>query len=256
MKQIKHQWKILLPLLLAAMLAGALFSGCGAPNDEKRSESDMQGSVLETPSRQEDLLPEALPEQDAPGGSAEEPKAESPAKPAVQKPQKEPDGQKKPVVQQPQKPTKPNQPQKPETEKTEYTCTISISCATILNNMDLLDEGKKDLVPADGWILAPTSVSFSEGESVFDVLRRTCKEQKIHMEFEDTPLYDSAYIEGIGNLYEFDCGALSGWEYAVNNWFPNYGCSRYGLKDGDVIQWLYTCDLGADIGAPVGDKAA
>ena len=25
MKQIKHQWKILLPLLLAAMLAGALF---------------------------------------------------------------------------------------------------------------------------------------------------------------------------------------------------------------------------------------
>ena len=220
MKQIKHQWKILLPLLLAAMLAGALFSGCGTPDDGERSESHMQESVLETPSVQEDVLPEAQPE---------------------------PDGQKKPVVQQ---------PQKSESEKTEYTCTISISCATILKNMDLLDTGKQDLVPADGWILAPTKVSFSEGESVFDVLRRTCKGQKIHMEFEDTPLYDSAYIEGIGNLYEFDCGALSGWEYAVNDWFPNYGCSRYGLKDGDVIQWLYTCDLGADIGAPVGDKAA
>ncbi len=256
MKQIKHQWKILLPLLLAAMLAGALFSGCGTPDDGERSESHMQESVLETPSVQEDVLPEAQPEPDAPS-SAEEHKADAPkteeaekestAKPSAQKPQKEPDGQKKPVVQQ---------PQKSESEKTEYTCTISISCATILKNMDLLDAGKQDLVPADGWILAPTKVSFSEGESVFDVLRRTCKGQKIHMEFEDTPLYDSAYIEGIGNLYEFDCGALSGWEYAVNDWFPNYGCSRYGLKDGDVIQWLYTCDLGADIGAPVGDKAA
>jgi hypothetical protein len=36
--------------------------------------------------------------------------------------------------------------------------------------------------------------------------------------------------------------------YKVNGWFPNYGCSRYGLKDGDVICWVYTCDLGKDIG--------
>ena len=34
----------------------------------------------------------------------------------------------------------------------------------------------------------------------------------------------------------------------VNGWFPNYGCSRYGLKDGDVICWVYTCDLGNDVG--------
>ena len=57
------------------------------------------------------------------------------------------------------------------------------------------------------------------------------------MEFEDTPMYNSAYIEGINNLYEFDCGELSGWMYKVNGWFPNYGCSRYQLKEGDTIEW-------------------
>jgi hypothetical protein len=36
--------------------------------------------------------------------------------------------------------------------------------------------------------------------------------------------------------------------YKVNDWYPNYGCSRYPLKDGDVIEWNYTCNLGRDLG--------
>ena len=128
------------------------------------------------------------------------------------------------------------------------TCTISISCKTILDHMDWLDAEKTGVVPEDGWLLEATDVTFYEGESVFNVLQRTCKQQKIHMEFENVPLYNSAYVEGIGNLYEFDCGELSGWMYEVNGWFPNYGCSRYQLKDGDVINWVYTCDLGKDVG--------
>ena len=46
------------------------------------------------------------------------------------------------------------------------------------------------------------------GQSVFDVLLATVKAQAIHMEYQNTPMYETAYIEGIGNLYEFDCGAL------------------------------------------------
>lgn len=128
------------------------------------------------------------------------------------------------------------------------TCTMSISCETILENMDQLPEEKKDLVPEDGWILQPVTVCFSEGETVFDVLMKVVREQKIHMEYSDSPMYHSAYIEGIANLYEFDCGSLSGWMYSVNDWFPNYGCSKYVLEDQDVIRWVYTCDLGADVG--------
>ncbi len=142
----------------------------------------------------------------------------------------------------------PVEPQDAELSDQAHTCTLSISCAAILDHMEWLDPEKAELVPEDGWILPAVTVTFYEGESVFNVLQRTCKQQGIHMEFTDTPMYNSAYIEGIQNLYEFDCGELSGWMYKVNEWFPNYGCSRYRLQDGDVVCWEYTCDLGADIG--------
>ena len=29
---------------------------------------------------------------------------------------------------------------------------------------------------------------------------------------------------------------------------PGYGCSKYELEDGDAVEWLYTCDLGKDVG--------
>ena len=132
------------------------------------------------------------------------------------------------------------------------TCTVSISCAAILENLNRLSAEKADLIPADGVLLAPTAVEFTEGESIFDVLKRVCRENKIHMEFSETPVYQSAYIEGIGNLYEFDCGEGSGWMYRVNGEFPNYGCSRYTLADGDTVEWVYTCDFGADVGGGLG----
>ena len=135
---------------------------------------------------------------------------------------------------------------------TTHTCTFSISCETILDNMDKCVENKKFLVPADGVIFPATEVTFSDGESVYDVLQRVCKANKIHMESSFTPVYNSAYIEGIHNLYEFDVGKLSGWMYAVNGWYPNYGCSRYQVKDGDVVEWRYTCDLGYDLGSGMG----
>jgi hypothetical protein len=144
---------------------------------------------------------------------------------------------------------KPVEPEDQEVDKdTAYTCTFSIECSTILNNLSMLEPEKLEMVPFDGMILAEITVVFYEGESVFDVLQRVCRENNIHMEASWTPMYNSAYIEGIHNLYEFDCGALSGWMYRVNGWYPNYGCSRYQLLDGDVVEWRYTCDLGNDVG--------
>ncbi len=142
----------------------------------------------------------------------------------------------------------PVEPQDAETTDEEFHCTISISCASILDHMDDCKKNKRELVPEDGWILKPTEVVFYGGENVFQLLKRVCKQNGIHMEFENTPIYNSAYIEGINNLYEFDVGNLSGWMYSVNGWFPNYGCSRYALKDGDIVEWRYTCDLGYDVG--------
>lgn len=136
----------------------------------------------------------------------------------------------------------------PETEP-KAACTIAIRCDTILNNWDDLDPAKAGFVPGDGCILATVSVEFTEGETVFDVLKRVCSTYGIPLEYSWTPLYNSYYIEGINNLYEFDCGSQSGWMFKVNGWFPNYGCSGYALEDGDAIVWCYTCKgLGADVG--------
>ena len=119
-------------------------------------------------------------------------------------------------------------------------------------NMDNLKEGKNKYVPSNGVILSSSTVQFVEGETVFDVLKRACSYAGIQLEYSYTPLYESYYIEGINNLYEFDCGEQSGWMYKVNGWFPNYGCSSYELKAGDVIVWCYTCNgLGADVGGSV-----
>lgn len=143
---------------------------------------------------------------------------------------------------------KPVEPEEQETKDTNLYCTFTITCSTILDNMDDLDPEKVELVPKDGIIFKKQKVQFKEGESVFDVLKKVCKDNNIHMESSWTPMYNSAYIEGINNLYEFDCGSLSGWMYKVNEWFPNYGCSRYVLKNGDDVVWCYTCNLGYDVG--------
>ena len=151
---------------------------------------------------------------------------------------------------EPDSSAKPDETPKP-AEKPTYSCTIEIRCDTILNNMQDLRPGLDVYVPDSGTILPTTTVTFAEGETVFDVLKRICDERSIQIEYSYTPMYGSYYIEGINHLYEFDCGQQSGWMYKVNGWFPNYGCSSYKLEAGDTIVWAYTCKgLGTDVGAP------
>lgn len=128
------------------------------------------------------------------------------------------------------------------------TCTLEIRCDTLLKNLDKLSSGKAELVPEDGILLEKTTVSFESGDSVFDVLRRCLREQNVHFEYVDAKAYGSIYIEGIGNLYEFDCGEQSGWLYFVNGISPGLGCSGYTVANGDEIVFAYTCDMGADLG--------
>ena len=136
----------------------------------------------------------------------------------------------------------------PKEKLKDGNCTISVDCSTILDHMDDLKETKKEFVPSDGCILAETEVPFKGGETAFDVLKQICGEKGIHIASRYTPLYKSYYVEGINQIYEFDCGKNSGWMYSVNGEYPNYGASSYKLKDGDKIEWRYTCNLGSDVG--------
>ncbi|MBE6916093.1 MAG: DUF4430 domain-containing protein [Ruminococcaceae bacterium] len=152
-----------------------------------------------------------------------------------------------PTPQEPQEPLETPNPPVSESVSVEPVCTFSIRCDTILENTDLLDQDKLFLVPDDGVIFAATEISFADGESVFDLLSRITRENNIHLEFENTPIYNTAYIKGVANIYERDCGEGSGWLYRVNGEIPNHGCSLHRLQDGDVVEWRYTCNFGDDI---------
>lgn len=119
--------------------------------------------------------------------------------------------------------------------------SLYISCATVLDNMDKCSDGVKGLIPADGVILSAT-VTITEGESVMSVLKRACGDAGI-------PVSSSgSYVRGINGLFEKNVGRSSGWMYCVGGTFPSYGADSYTLSGGESIQWLYTCNMGADVG--------
>ena len=138
-----------------------------------------------------------------------------------------------------------------EDEKSE-TVTIALDCKTVLDNMDKLDSSIKDsdVLPKDGVILKETEVEIEKDATVFDVLEKVTKENKIQFEYvgAEESSFGSLYIEGINYLYSMSCGENSGWFFLVNGEFASVGCDAYKVKAGDKIEWRYTCDMGADIG--------
>lgn len=125
--------------------------------------------------------------------------------------------------------------------------SLAIDCKTAVQNWNQITSAKQDhrIVPADGIILPQTTVTIDSGKTVYDLLVAVCKQHGIQMEHKGSSL--GQYIAGINNLYEFDVGPLSGWDYEVNGVIPNYAVSQYVLKAGDTVQFRYTCDLGHDL---------
>ena len=131
-------------------------------------------------------------------------------------------------------------------EDEEQYCYLSVSCEDILRNINRLPVEKHGLVPQNGIIFLNEKAKFYDKESVFDVLFRELQNAGIHLEFAKTPGYNAVYIEGINNLYEFDCGEQSGWRYSVNGVFPNCDSANYILNQGDEIRWVYNCEFNWD----------
>ena len=116
--------------------------------------------------------------------------------------------------------------------------TISIKCEKLVGQLD----GEQY---SDGVILDSVSMTLGEGDSVYDILRDAAKKYRLQIENNGTE--DRAYIAAIEHIYEFEYGDLSGWTYLVNGKTVSVGCSEYKLADGDVIEWVYTLELGKDL---------
>ncbi|MCI7473188.1 MAG: S-layer homology domain-containing protein [Clostridiales bacterium] len=113
--------------------------------------------------------------------------------------------------------------------------------ATVTLSIDKLTINK-------GYVLNPTKVEINKGETVWDVLKRELDHRGIDCDYSIYEQYNSVYVESIDGDGEFDHGPGSGWKYSVDGVYPDYGCSLYKLSGGEVIKWLYTTNLGADLG--------
>ncbi|MFC0014323.1 MULTISPECIES: DUF4430 domain-containing protein [Allobacillus] len=96
--------------------------------------------------------------------------------------------------------------------------------------------------------LPPTEMEINDGFTVLDALIKITKAKKIQMDYRGGQ-GATAYVEGIANVYEFDRGSGSGWMYRVNGIFPDRGAGVVPLLPGDRVEWLYTTNLGKDLGA-------
>ena len=115
--------------------------------------------------------------------------------------------------------------------------TLTIRCDKVA--------GKAAHIPESGVLLAETSMPIAVGDTVYTVLTDAARAHAIHMEASGANAL--MYVHGIGNIYEFDFGDLSGWVYMVNGESASVGCDQYVLKPGDRVEWRYTLELGKDI---------
>ncbi len=127
-------------------------------------------------------------------------------------------------------------------KETERQVRLTIQCTAILDHRELWKDGLEEILPDNG-IFYTGDCSLTDGDTVYDVLKRVCQEKNIALDSQYTPIYGTYYIQGIGNLYEFDCGSESGWKYSVNGKVPVEGCSTYQLSSGDEIVFYYDYKL-------------
>ena len=113
-------------------------------------------------------------------------------------------------------------------------CDLAIYCDTVA--------GAKDFIPEDGLILERTTITIGKGMTALEQLAIAARKNKIQLDIK------SDYVAGIGYIYEKDFGDVSGWMYRINGEYASVNAVSYVLEEGDFVEWLYTVDLGADIG--------
>ncbi|SFG56905.1 Cadherin-like beta sandwich domain-containing protein [Desulfotomaculum arcticum] len=129
----------------------------------------------------------------------------------------------------------------------------------VVDNVQRQEQEVANLSPAYrepfGEILPTTEVAITEGMTIRDALEAALATQSM------TVYGAEDYVKGIGpvtsedgtrtvdKLSEFDSGNKSGWMVSLNDWFINAGAHTFTVADGDVVEWFYTCNMGADLGA-------
>ncbi|MEG2377144.1 MAG: DUF4430 domain-containing protein [Clostridia bacterium] len=99
-------------------------------------------------------------------------------------------------------------------------------------------------------ILAKTSIAFVKDDTPYSVLSRAAAKNNIAVVASGSG--SSVYVSSIGGLAELDHGARSGWMYSVNGVFIQKSAGAVTLKPSDTVAWVYTENLGGDVGGGEG----
>lgn len=98
-----------------------------------------------------------------------------------------------------------------------------------------------------GFFLEQEAFVLQEGDTVFSLLQRVTEANGISLAYQGGTFGSSVYVQGIGGLFEFEEGALSGWMFRVNGVIVQSDCESVTLSPGDVVEWIYTRNLGEDV---------
>lgn len=88
-----------------------------------------------------------------------------------------------------------------------------------------------------GTVWLDRAYPWSEGLTAWQALAQAAEDAGLFVDAEGRGTM--VYVRGIGDLYEFDRGAMSGWLYEVNGVQPTVSAGAYVLQAGDRLQWLY-----------------
>lgn len=231
-----------LSLALAVILIISIFAGCSAQKAETDSTKDdttitqtvsaeteqtsQKGNESETTDKQvEDTTDKTTQSNSASAASKEKEKEKSTSKSSSAAK----------TTQKKTTPTTAKTTKKP--ESTVSTCTLTIECTAVLDNMSSLKAGHEKYVPDDGYILSNKKMTVSKGDTVYDVLKEACSENGIRLTASNSTF--GIYVSGINNIDEKDCGKNSGWTYWVNSNMPMVTCGKYTVNNGDEIKFSY-----------------
>ncbi|MDR0424232.1 MAG: S-layer homology domain-containing protein, partial [Clostridiales Family XIII bacterium] len=89
-----------------------------------------------------------------------------------------------------------------------------------------------------------TRYEMNNNETAYTLLLRTGLNVKISTQSG----YEGVYVVSIDGWGELSDGPSSGWMYSVNGEFTEVSSSLNKLKEGDVVRWVYTRNLGNDVG--------
>ncbi len=129
------------------------------------------------------------------------------------------------------------------TTEAANTCTLTVECLSVWDNLGELKEGHEAYLPKDGYYLKDYTCTLQEGDTVYDVLKRAAKKNDLQLTVKKTSF--GMYVAGINQLDEFDVGKdkgwTSGWVYYVNGEFASVSSSMHPANAGDEIVFSYSC---------------